>query len=87
MGYSKTDPAITAYSTKKVDIVELLDSLTDQQRKAIGEVIREARVEGSYGCSSEREESFWIEDTTTTLNCLADCFDKYDPESVLDWRI
>jgi glyceraldehyde-3-phosphate dehydrogenase/erythrose-4-phosphate dehydrogenase len=60
----------------------LMDSLTQEQRSGIAEIIRSADVEGDYNWNGE--DSFWEEDASATLNSLASYFERYDPKSVLD---
>lgn len=61
---------------------ELMDSLTQEQRRGIALIIRSADIEGNY--SWDGEASVWVEDTSQTLNSLADYFDDYDPTSALE---
>jgi hypothetical protein len=63
---------------------KLMDSLTDEQRKGIAEIIRSADVEGDYSGMDDDGGSFWQEDASETLRCLAAYFDSYDPSSALD---
>ncbi len=61
---------------------ELMDSLTPEQRKGIADIIRSADIEGDYHWNGEN--SVWQESTSATLEALANYFERYDPESVLE---
>jgi hypothetical protein len=61
---------------------KLMDSLTDEQRKGIAEIIRSADIEGDYHWNGE--DSVWEESASETLQSLASYFDNYDPSSALD---
>lgn len=61
---------------------KLMDSLTDEQRKGIAEIIRSADIEGDYHWNGE--DSVWQESASETLQGIAAYFDTYDPFSALD---
>jgi len=61
---------------------KIMDSLNEEQRKGIGEIIRSADIEGEYRWDGEG--SVWEESTNATLNCLANYFENYDPHSAVD---
>ena len=61
---------------------EIMDSLTQVQRKGIAEIIRSADIEGNYHWNGEY--SVWEESTSETLQSLAEYFEMYDPHSVLN---
>lgn len=61
---------------------KLMDSLTDEQRKGIAEIIRSADIEGDYHWNGE--DSVWQESASETLQSIAAYFDNYDPSSALD---
>jgi hypothetical protein len=62
----------------------IMDSLTQDQRKGVAAIIRSASAEGDYTGMDEDGGSFWEEDASETLSCLAAYFERYDPASVLD---
>jgi len=66
----------------KAEQQKLMDTLTQEQRNGIAEIIRSADVEGDYNWNGE--DSVWEEDASATLNSLASYFERYDPKSVLD---
>jgi hypothetical protein len=63
---------------------QLMDSLTQEQRNAIGTIIRGKDPEGDYAGTDEDGNTLWQEDTEATLNDLALWFETYDPASALE---
>lgn len=61
---------------------ELLDSLTQEQREAIADVIKSADIAEEWVCGENG--SVCQEDATATLQSLAAVFSNYDPESALE---
>lgn len=62
--------------------LKLMDSLTNEQREGIAEIIRSASVEGDYYRDAD-SNSIWVESVSETLESLALYFKNYDPESAL----
>lgn len=63
---------------------EVMDSLTEHQRKVIADIIENKRPEGDWiGCDSDGG-SIWGLSVHETLYQLAYYFRNYDPELVLD---
>jgi hypothetical protein len=63
---------------------EVMDSLTEDQRKGIAKIICSADVEGDYTGMDDDGGSFCQEDVAATLSALASYFCNYDPTSVTD---
>ena len=61
---------------------KLMDSLAEEQRKCIAQIIRSADIHGDYCWNGE--DSVWQESASETLESLAAYFDNYDPSSALD---
>lgn len=64
---------------RTVCIESLLESLSDAQRKAIAQVIRDTEECGDW--SRDDEGSVWCGDTEQTLLVAAGKFDVSDPDS------
>lgn len=63
---------------------KIMDSLTEEQRRGIAKIIKDADIEGGYAYRGDDEGSVWEESASETLDVLARFFEKYDPESALD---
>ena len=61
---------------------ELLDSLTQEQRNEIADLIEGTYPEGDYRWNGE--DSVFEEDTESTLRLLANVFRTHDPCSAID---
>jgi hypothetical protein len=61
-----------------------MDSLTDEQRKGVAEIINDADIESDYTGMDSGGGSFAQEDARATLSALSHYFRTYDPASVVD---
>ncbi|MFN7318195.1 MAG: hypothetical protein ACK57V_14750 [Pirellula sp.] len=69
---------------KRDEVTKLLDSLTQEQRDGIAQLIQETDPDGDYCGYDEDGGSFWCESVSVTLSNLAQLFSSYDPKSVLE---
>ena len=60
---------------------QLLDSLTQDQRKGIAKIIRSAEVSGNWLAGDDG--SVWEQSAEDTLRSLADFFEEHDPDSAI----
>jgi hypothetical protein len=67
---------------KKKEQIELLDSLTKEQRDAIARLILSTCVEGDWRACENG--SIFMEDTEETLKGLASVFSSHDSEMAID---
>jgi hypothetical protein len=64
------------------DRQEIMDSLTESQRRGIANIIEKANIVDTW--DRVNGDSFCVQDAEATLKELASYFRTYDSESVLD---
>jgi hypothetical protein len=62
----------------------IMDSLSDEQRKGIANIIQDADIADTYQCIGDGEGSVCVDDARGTLDNLAYYFRTYDPSSAID---